>query len=569
VLSLVKSRRRLHLEPLEPRWTMDASVCPASPASPPNDACADVQAVEQSLNQFALDLYKTISDSDATKPTDEAISPFSIAAALAMTYAGAKGETASQLAHALHIDLPADRFHVAMGAILQSILPAASDSSTQLEIADALWGQEGFPFLDSFRQLTHDRYGADFHEADFENAPDEATAAINDWVKTQTHDMIKQLFNHLGTNTRLVLANALYFKANWASAFNPSSTTRTVFHLASGSSLDVSMMHSGGYFSYTETNDYQIAELPYAGGRYSMVVLLPKQAGTNLTANFSAADLQNWLAGLHSADLSVALPRFKLDTSMSLIDTLKALGITDAFGGSADFSGIDGRHDLSISQAVHKAVVEVNETGTKAAAATGIAIGLTTACMCSLPTPIPFYADHPFHFLIRDRQTNSILFVGRVQQPSAYDGTQETAIDLPKLIVINASPTTSPVTTNPANPFDVNGDGEESPVDVLIVINYVNDHQSPATEFQQVAFLINSSTHADVDGDGQVAPRDALILINRLNERSMAATLSDSPAQGEGESAASDRFDSASAVDAVFNLDALVMPTRKFSRFTV
>src|SRR4051794_22937483 len=162
-----KPRRRLRFEPLEPRWTMDAQLCSADPSSPTHDVCAtavsdaaalqaDVQAVEQSLNQFALDVYQTISDSNSTQPVDEAISPFSIAAALAMTYAGAQGETASQLAHALHIDLPPDRFHAAMGIILQNILPDDSDSSTQLDIANSLWGQSGFPFLDSFRQLTHD-----------------------------------------------------------------------------------------------------------------------------------------------------------------------------------------------------------------------------------------------------------------------------------------------------------------------------------------------------------------------------------------------------------------------------
>ena len=226
-----------------------------------------------------------------------------------------------------------------MGTILQNILPAASDSATQLEIANSLWGQSGFPFLDSFRQLTHDRYGADFHEADFEHAPQEATAAINDWVKTQTQDMIKKLFDSLSSETRLVLANALYFKSSWATAFDPLWTEPTVFRLASGSSMDVSMMHTGGYFNYTETSDYQIAELPYEGGRYSMVVLLPKQAGTTLPVNFSATALENWIASMQQADLSLALPRFKLETSMSLVETLESLGITDAFdGGAADFS---------------------------------------------------------------------------------------------------------------------------------------------------------------------------------------------------------------------------------------
>jgi serine protease inhibitor len=557
-----KPRRRLHLEPLEPRWTMDAALCPADPVSPAYDVCAitansaaalqaDVQRVEQSLNQFALDLYRTISDS-STQPTDEAISPFSIAAALAMTYAGASGETASQLAHALHIDLPPDRFHAAMETILKSILRDEQSGAATLEIANSLWGQLGFPFLDSFRQLTHDRYGADFHEADFKHAPDEARDAINDWVKNQTHGMIPKLFDQLSDATRLVLANALYFKASWAKAFNMSSTQRTVFHLASGASVDVSMMHSGGYFSYIETSDYQIAELPYEGGRYSMVVLLPKQTGANLTANFSAADLQQWIAAMRSTDLSVALPKFKLETSMSLVDTLKSLGVTDAFDDrSANFSGIDGRRDLYIDQAVHKAVVEVNETGTKAAAATGISISMMSDAITQPRTPIPFYADHPFHFLIRDRQTNSILFLGQVQQPTAYDGNDQAAVELPK--------TNGSVTTNPANQFDVNADGEENPLDAVIVINYLNGVPSPFFANLQTALPTSSQIYPDVDGDGYILPLDALILINRLNGRSNPAlaavpALDTAPAQGEGESAASQPFNSA-AVDLLLGLD--------------
>jgi hypothetical protein len=323
--------------------------------------------------------------------------------------------------------------------------------------------------------------------------------------------MIDKLFDQLSTNTRLVLANAIYFKASWANAFESYATQRTVFHLASGDTMDVSMMHTGGHFAYTETSDYQIAELPYVGGQYSMVVLLPKQAGPHLAVNFTAADLQSWMAALRSTDLSVALPKFKLETSLSLVDTLQFLGITDAFdAASADFSGIDGRRDLYISQAIHKAVVEVNETGTEAAAATGISIGVETAAFHPPTTPIPFHADHPFHFLIRDRQTDSILFLGQVQQPTPYAGNDPTSVELPK---VNLQ-----VSTNPSNPFDVNADGVESPLDAVLVINYLND-QASSSNLQQSASLSAPVIYADVDGSGQIAPLDAALLINRLNER--------------------------------------------------
>jgi len=323
------------------------------------------------------------------------------------------------------------------------------------------------------------------------------------------------------------------------------------------------------------------------------LIVLPKQASAGLSASFSATDLNNWLSALHSTDLSLALPKFMLETSMSIIDTLKSLGITDAFDDSAaNFSGIDGRRDLKISKAVHKAVVEVDETGTKAAAVTGIAVGLIHACACSPPPPIPFTADHPFHFLILDHQTDSILFVGQVQQPTAYDGNDQPAVELPKTQFTPVQPPggipiqppgimpiesprvspigppritffpppqlISPVTSNPANPFDVNGDGEESPADALIVINYINDHSQQSSLSQLTTQLIGSHLYADVDGDGIVTPRDALRIINRLNEKPASAAptaiIPDS-ALGEGESAASDTNPFASAVDALLSLD--------------
>lgn len=557
----VLQRRRLLLEPLEPRWTMDAQACPAILEAPDYGACvlassevpaspAEVASVQQALNQFALDMYAAIAPANSTEPSDQAISPFSISAALAMVYAGTRGETASQLAQALHLNLPPERFHAAMQTILQDILPAATDHKTQLEIANSLWGQEDFAILDAFRQLTHDRYGADYQTADFKHAPGAATDAINAWVRAKTHDMIDKLFDQLKPDTRLVLANALYFKAAWAKGFQASATNRTEFHLASGSTRDVAMMHSGGYYRYTETGKYQIAELPYEGNRYSLVVLLPKDSDADLAVDFSAADLSNWLDAMQSTDLSVALPKFKLETSLSLIDTLKSLGIQDAFDERANFTGIHRTEPLYISQAVHKAVVDVNETGTEAAAATGISITSLNSAYHLPSTPIPFYADHPFHFLIRDSETDSILFLGQLQSPPVYVGTETTAVKLPKF------------TASVSNSFDVNGDGEETPADALFVINFLNS-QSSETTIEPATRLSAARLLADVDNDGIVAPADALMVINRLNDRSRAAALlisNNSLNQAEGESAASGTFDSA-AVDLLLGLDDLCSTT--------
>jgi hypothetical protein len=291
--------------------------------------------------------------------------------------------------------------------------------------------------------------------------------------------------------------------------------------LASGDSEDVSMMHNTGYYRYLETNDYKIVELPYQGDRYSMVILLPKETDASLATKFSAADLNNWLGALQPTDLSLALPKFKLSDSMSLIGTLKLLGVTDAFDPiSADLSGIDGAHDLFVSKVEHKAVVEVDETGTKAAAVTGIGMAIGN-CICSGPVPLPFYADHPFHFLIRDQQTNSILFMGQVQTPTEYSGPDTDPTELPKAgfqLVTNPNIKFK----IPIDKFDVDGDGQDTPLDALIVINYINDH-TPHTDPVHTTAPIMVFTHRpDVDGDGQIIALDVLLIINHLNERPLS-----------------------------------------------
>jgi serpin B len=216
--------------------------------------------------------------------------------------------------------------------------------------------------------------------------------------------------------TRLVLTNAIYFKGKWATPFKPEQTQEAPFTLLSGEKVNVPMMHQTAHFGYMETDTIQVLELPYVNNDLSMVILLPKKPdGVNeLEKGLTSETITGWLAGLRKREVQVYVPRFKLTSEFSLAETLSAMGMPDAFSTKADFSGITGNRDLFISAVVHKAYVEVNEEGTEAAAATGVAMKLTAVA----PPPPVFRADHPFVFLIRDNQTGSILFLGRTANPS-------------------------------------------------------------------------------------------------------------------------------------------------------
>lgn len=372
--------------------------------------------VVEGNNQFALDLYGKL----RSEKGNLFYSPYSLSTALAMTYAGARTQTAEQMAKTLHFNLEPDKLHAAMGALYKNLNAGGQKRGYRLNVANALWGQKNFGFLPDFLNVTKTHYAAGFNEVDFAGASEAARKTINDWVEKETQQKIKELIKPgvLGTLTRLVLTNAIYFKGDWASKFKKEATREEPFHLRSDKQVKVLMMNQTGKFRYLEDETFQALELPYVGKDLAMLVFLPKKIGSlsEFEKTLIAAKLKEWLAKLQSQEVIVSLPKFKMTAEFSLAPVLSAMGMPLAFDSrKADFSGMSGSTErLFVSAVVHKAFVEVNEEGTEAAAATGVVV--TTRSERVLRR---FRADHPFIFLIRDNRTGSILFVGRVSNPQS------------------------------------------------------------------------------------------------------------------------------------------------------
>ncbi len=368
---------------------------------------------------FAFDLYRTLRSEDGNL----FFSPHSISTALAMTYAGAAGDTASQMAATLHFTLPAERLHPALNAYaldLQARAEQATEGTPfELSIANSLWGQDGFPFLDAFLDLLAENYGAGMRLVDYQNDPEGARKAINDWVSDETHDRIKDLIPQgaIDAMTRLVLANAIYFKAGWLNPFEESATGPEPFHLLDGSAAEIPMMRQTESYGYILGDGYRAIELPYQNGNTSMLIILPEEGQFQaVEERLSAEMVADLLSRMTYGQVNLGLPKFTYESEFNLNNALIGLGMTDAFdSGRADFSGMDGARDLFISDVIHKAFVAVDEKGTEAAAATAVIMELTSAPMGE---PITFTVDRPFVYMIRDQQTGSILFLGRVLDPA-------------------------------------------------------------------------------------------------------------------------------------------------------
>jgi len=372
----------------------------------------DVSVVVAGNNRFAFDLYAKLRDQDGNM----FFSPYSVSTALAMTYAGARGATADEMARTLHFTLPPERLHPAFRRLIQSMNEGGRKGAFELSVANALWGKSGAGFLPAYLQLVERDYGAALRELNFA-ASEEARRTINEWVEKQTRDRIKELLKAgmITPQTELVLTNAIYFKGQWASKFKPDATKPEPFMLAGGKKIETPMMNCRGDYKYMEKPEFQMIELPYVGDRLSMLVLLPRKiAGMGeIEKSLTDNNLAKWLKELRKQEVIVALPKYKLTCEFGLNETLKAMGMRLAFG-NADFSGMDGRGGLVISQVQHKAFVDVNEEGTEAAGATAVTMIRSSA----LPQPTPvFRADHPFIFLIRDNETGSVLFLGRLANP--------------------------------------------------------------------------------------------------------------------------------------------------------
>jgi serpin B len=380
-------------------------------------SAADQAEVTKGNNAFALDLYGHLREQKGNL----FFSPESISTVFAMADAGARGPTAAEMARVFHFTLPPDRLHPAMGALLADM--NAPHPGYELRVADALWAQQDARFLPNYLQLMQSDYGADFHRVDFKTQPEAVRGTINRWVEQQTNNRIQNLIGPgvLTPMTRLVLTNAIYFKGTWRNPFEKGATQDGEFHLSAAQTATAPLMHRTGAYRYYDGGAFQELELPYEGDDLAMVVLLPKQTDglPALEQRFTAAAAQQWIDELAPAHkVILTLPRFTMTQQFELSGTLSAMGMPQAFTPAADFSGMTGKPELSISAAIHKAFIDVNEEGTEAAAATSTVMVATAMLRpAQEPPPIVFRADHPFLFMIRDTKTGGILFMGRVEDP--------------------------------------------------------------------------------------------------------------------------------------------------------
>jgi serpin B len=376
-------------------------------------------------NGFALDLYGRLRSGDGNR----FFSPWSISAALAMTYAGARGPTAAEMAKTLHFDLPPaqldEAFHHLIADLHSRNTPRAGSTeepNVQLVTANALWAQAGYRLLPDFLKRIEQNYGGGLHTVDFRDATEAARQTINAWVEEQTRDKIKELLKPgvLKGLTRLVLTNAIYFKALWAAPFKAANTRPDDFHVSQQDKVRIAMMNQTAAFGFRDGGTFQVLELPYKGDTLSMVIVLPKAVDglAALESMMTLDNLSTWSKNLAMQRVQVSLPKFKLTGEFELSKVLSKLGIPSAFDQDlADFSGMTGDRDLHIDAVVHKAFVEVDEKGTEAAAATAVVMEARAAMKA--PPPKVFRADHPFVFLIRDVRTGAILFLGRLVRPEA------------------------------------------------------------------------------------------------------------------------------------------------------
>jgi serpin B len=380
---------------------------------------SNLEELSQANAAFALELYQVL-----RKDHENLFySPYSISVALALAYAGARGETEQQMADAMHYTLSQERLHAAFNALDQALASRGEGAmgkdgqAFQLHVANAIWGQQDYSFLDAYLDVLALNYGAGLRLVDFVKAPEEARVTINDWVSEQTENKIDDLIpaGAIDALTRLVLTNAIYFNAAWAKPFDEKQTEDGSFRLLDGSQVTVPMMKQVESLGYAMGKGYQAVELPYDGNELSMVILVPDEGQFGAFEDALDADrLEGIVQDLRYVQVALSMPQFKIESSMSLTDALAAMGMPAAFSDDADFSGMTGNHDLAISDVVHKAFVSVDESGTEAAAATAVIMKLT-----AMPAePLTVTIDRPFIFAIRDIQTGSLLFVGRVVDPS-------------------------------------------------------------------------------------------------------------------------------------------------------
>ncbi len=382
-------------------------------------SCASKEEVDtlvSSNNNFTLSLYKQLSSAN---PGDNIFfSGFSVSCALSMTYVGAAGDTEAQIAKVLNFTLSKNEINKAFHDLLYEINKRGKGYI--LEIANALWGDKGYSFLDSFLDVIDRYYGGGFYRVNFRGDPEGSREKINKWVEEKTREKIKDLLppRSITSLTRLVITNAIYFKGDWLHPFEKENTQKMPFYTLDTTQVDVPMMYQKEKFEYMEEKGkFKLLVLPYGDGRLSMVIVLPdKREGiSELEQELTWDKIEDALIRTRKREVDVYIPKFKMERMYELVEPLNAMGMSDAFTNRADFSNMEPKKELYITDVVHKAYIDVNEKGTEAAAATGVVIALRAAIPYE---PLIFKADHPFLYFIIHNPTGQVLFMGRVTDPT-------------------------------------------------------------------------------------------------------------------------------------------------------
>ena len=390
---------------------------PYEPNQPPkaNDTDSTLQGIQEVVNannQFAFELYPEL---DKSENENIFYSPYSISAALAMTYEGAQGQTADEMKSV---------FHFPENSILRPNFAAIyndinkGNTAYELRTGNALWVQQDYPFLEEYTSKVEKYYGGKAANVDFVKETEKSRQTINSFIEEQTNNKIKDLIppGVLNAMTRLVLTNAIYFKGTWEWEFDKSDTSEQDFKITPDNIIKAQMMYMDpdkARFKYADVGNLQILELPYKGEKISMLILLPTENLGAIEPFLTAGKLNEYKAQMKETKLdAIYLPKFEFDTKYFMKETLSIMGMPTAFG-NADFSGMDGTKSLFIDQVIHQAFVKVDEKGTEAAAATAVTVGLTSI----MPSSV-FRADHPFIFVIQEKETGNILFLGKVVDPT-------------------------------------------------------------------------------------------------------------------------------------------------------
>lgn len=360
-------------------------------------------------NRFALDLYKQVNSGNLI------FSPYSISTALSMLYEGAGGTTAEEIQEVFHYNVNTTQRLEENNQLRESL---NNDRGIELNTANGLWVQTDYPILDEYHNRLTGFYGAEARQLNLAGEPEASQLIINDWVENKTQGKIEDLFpkDSFSEDTRLVLTNAVYFKGQWLYQFKQHETEQRPFYVTPNNTIQVDTMHlSNKKFNYVKNDEAQVIELPYRNSSLSMIVILPcNQTLTEMESNITMEKMESWINSMGKQYVVIYLPKYGYETKYEMVQILSDMGMPTVFDpGSAKLTGINPDGGLFVSKVIHQAFIEVDEEGTEAAAATGVVAELS-----ALFGGEKFRADHPFMYLIMDKDTGAILFMGRVVDPS-------------------------------------------------------------------------------------------------------------------------------------------------------